>query len=71
MGGAIIASAMTELIAIAAVAVVAWFAAGTIWNFVRTGRELLRWMQGGPAGARSAPPPCAPAAADRGRDGDP
>jgi hypothetical protein len=37
---------MTELIAIAAVAVVAWFAAGTIWN-VRTGRELIRWMQGG------------------------
>jgi hypothetical protein len=37
---------MTELIAIAAVAVVAWFAAGTIWN-VRTGRELMRWMQGG------------------------
>ncbi len=37
---------MTELIAIAAVAIVAWFAAGTIWN-VRTGRELLRWMQGG------------------------
>ncbi|HXZ54184.1 MAG TPA: hypothetical protein VEH03_01850 [Burkholderiales bacterium] len=37
---------MTELIGIAAVAVVAWFAAGTIWN-VRTGRELMRWMQGG------------------------
>jgi hypothetical protein len=37
---------MTELIAIAAVAVVAWFAAGTIWN-VRTGRELMRWMQSG------------------------
>jgi hypothetical protein len=37
---------MTELIAIAAVAIVAWFAAGTIWN-VRQGRELLRWMQGG------------------------
>lgn len=37
---------MTEFIAIAAVAVVAWFAAGTIWN-VRTGRELMRWMQGG------------------------
>jgi len=37
---------MTEIIAIAAVAVVAWFAAGTIWN-VRTGREVLRWMQGG------------------------
>jgi hypothetical protein len=37
---------MTELIGIAAVAIVAWFAAGTIWN-VRAGRELLRWMQGG------------------------
>jgi len=37
---------MSELVAIAAVAVVAWFAAGTIWN-VRRGRELLRWMQGG------------------------
>jgi hypothetical protein len=37
---------MTELVAIAAIAVVAWFAAGTIWN-VRTGREVLRWMQAG------------------------
>jgi hypothetical protein len=37
---------MTELVAIAAVAIVAWFAAGTIWN-VRLGRELMRWMQGG------------------------
>ena len=37
---------MTELIGIAAVAVVAWFAGGTIWN-VRLGRELMRWMQGG------------------------
>jgi hypothetical protein len=37
---------MTEVIAIAAVAVVAWFAAGTIWN-VRKGRELMRWMQDG------------------------
>jgi hypothetical protein len=37
---------MTELAGIAAVAVVAWFAAGTIWN-VRLGREVLRWMQGG------------------------
>jgi hypothetical protein len=48
MGGgrAIIRSTMTELIGIAAVAVVAWFAAGTIWN-VRTGRALMRWMQGG------------------------
>jgi len=37
---------MTELLAIVAIAVVAWFAAGTTWN-VRTGRELMRWMQGG------------------------
>lgn len=37
---------MTELIGIAAIAIVAWFAAGTIWN-VRTGREYMRWMQGG------------------------
>jgi hypothetical protein len=37
---------MTELIGIAAVAIVAWFTAGTIWN-VRKGRELMRWMQGG------------------------
>ena len=37
---------MTEIIAIAAVALVAWFAAGTIWN-VRRGGMLLRWMQGG------------------------
>jgi hypothetical protein len=37
---------MNMLIAIAAVAVVAWFAAGTIWN-VRQGRALLRWMQDG------------------------
>ena len=37
---------MTELVGVAAVAVVAWFAAGTIWN-VRLGRELMRWMQGG------------------------
>ena len=40
---------MTELIGIAAVAIVAWFAAGTIWN-VRLGRELMRWMQGGGSG---------------------
>ena len=37
---------MTELIGIAAIAIVAWFAAGTIWN-VRKGRESMRWMQGG------------------------
>jgi hypothetical protein len=37
---------MTPLVGVLAVAVVAWFAAGTIWN-VRRGRELLRWMQGG------------------------
>ena len=37
---------MTELVAAAAVALVAWFAAGTIWN-VRLGGEVMRWMQGG------------------------
>ena len=37
---------MTELVAIAAVALVAWFAAGTIWNVSR-GRAFMRWMQGG------------------------
>jgi hypothetical protein len=37
---------MTELIGVVAVAVVAWFAVGTIWN-VHTGRSLMRWMQGG------------------------
>lgn len=37
---------MLELVALAAVAVVAWFAAGTIIN-VRKGRALMRWMQGG------------------------
>lgn len=45
---------MMQLVAVAAVAVVAWFAGGTIWN-VRKGRELMHWMQGGlPAlGARA------------------
>jgi hypothetical protein len=37
---------MTEIVAIAAIAVVAWFAAGTIWN-VRKGSALMRWMQDG------------------------
>jgi hypothetical protein len=37
---------MTQLIGIAAVVVVAWFAAGTIWN-VHAGRSLMRWMQDG------------------------
>jgi len=37
---------ITVLVAVAAVAVVAWFAAGTIWN-VRKGSALMRWMQGG------------------------
>jgi hypothetical protein len=37
---------MSELIGVAAVAVVAWFAAGTFWN-VRLGRSLMLWMQGG------------------------
>lgn len=39
-------SVMTELIGIAAVAVVAWFSGGTIWN-IRKGRTLMHWMQGG------------------------
>ncbi|HUJ01624.1 MAG TPA: hypothetical protein VLY46_15400, partial [Usitatibacter sp.] len=43
---AIVAPAMTLLIGIAAVAIVAWFAAGTIWN-VRKGSALMRWMQHG------------------------
>jgi hypothetical protein len=37
---------MTGIIEVAAVAVVAWFAAGTIWN-VRRGRLLMHWMQDG------------------------
>lgn len=37
---------MTELISVAAIGVVAWFAAGTIWN-VAKGRALMHWMQGG------------------------
>jgi hypothetical protein len=37
---------MTGLAAVAAVAIVAWFAAGTIVN-VRKGNALMRWMQGG------------------------
>ena len=37
---------MTELVAVAAVAVVAWFAAGTIWN-IRRGRLTMRWMHEG------------------------
>jgi hypothetical protein len=37
---------MTEIIAIAAIVLVAWFAAGTTWN-IRRGRLLMRWMQGG------------------------
>jgi hypothetical protein len=44
--GVLSSVAMTDLIGIAAVAVVAWFAAGTIWN-VRRGRLLLHWMQAG------------------------
>jgi hypothetical protein len=40
------AAAMTELVAVAAIALVAWFAAGTIWN-VRRGSEVMRWLQGG------------------------
>jgi hypothetical protein len=37
---------MNEFIAVAAVVIVAWFAAGTIWN-IRAGRALMRWMQDG------------------------
>ena len=37
---------MNLLVGTLAVAVVAWFAAGTIWN-VRLGREMMRWMHGG------------------------
>jgi len=37
---------MNGLIGVLAVAVVAWFAAGTIWN-VHSGRALMRWMQEG------------------------
>ncbi len=59
---------MTELIGVAAVAVVAWFAAGTIWN-VRAGRELMRWMQGG-LPLLGEPHHRALAGLDRGRDGD-
>jgi hypothetical protein len=44
---------MTELIGVAAVAIVAWFAAGTIWN-VRKGSALMRWMQGGAEGGLRA-----------------
>jgi len=45
-GCAIVLSVITVFVAVAAVAVVAWFAAGTIWN-VRKGSALMRWMQGG------------------------
>lgn len=37
---------MTVLIGAAAVLLVAWFAAGTIWN-VRLGSQVMRWMQEG------------------------
>lgn len=37
---------MTAPVAVLAIAVAAWFAAGTIWN-VRKGSALMRWMQGG------------------------
>ncbi|MGZ5084515.1 MAG: hypothetical protein ACXWHA_14560 [Usitatibacter sp.] len=37
---------MQLLIGFVAVAMVAWFAAGTIWN-VRLGRALMAWMQAG------------------------
>ncbi len=41
-----VATVMNELVGLVAIAVVAWFAGGTIWN-VREGRALMRWMQGG------------------------
>jgi hypothetical protein len=41
-----VTATMTILIAVAAVAIVAWFAAGTVWN-IRSGHLLMRWMQGG------------------------
>lgn len=37
---------MTTLLAVGAVLVVGWFAAGTFWN-VRKGSAVMRWMQGG------------------------
>ena len=37
---------MSVLVGVIAVVVVAWFAAGTIWN-VRKASVLMRWMQGG------------------------
>jgi hypothetical protein len=37
---------MEFLVGVAAVAIVVWFAAGTIYN-VHLGRELMRWMQDG------------------------
>jgi hypothetical protein len=45
---------MSGMVGVLAVALVAWFAAGTIWN-VRLGRETMRWMQDGlpRLGARS------------------
>jgi hypothetical protein len=45
---------MTSLVGTLAVVLVAWFAAGTIWN-VRRGAAVMRWMQDGLArlGSRS------------------
>ena len=37
---------MSGLLVAAAIVLVAWFAAGTIWN-VRLGSRTMRWMQGG------------------------
>jgi hypothetical protein len=37
---------MTVVLTIAALLVVGWFAAGTLWN-VRKGGAVMRWMQGG------------------------
>ncbi len=44
--GVLSSDVMTEPIGIIAIAVVAWFAAGTIWN-IRKGSALMRWMQDG------------------------
>ena len=44
---------MTLLVGIAAVLLVGWFAAGTIWN-VRLGSEVMRWMQDGAEGGLRA-----------------
>lgn len=44
--GAPAGGVVTLIVMVAAVAVVGWFAAGSVWN-VRRGRQLMRWMQAG------------------------